>query len=107
MRLVRLVGFCISVFFLSSGAALYAQDASVIGTVTDETKAVLPGVTMTATNARNRRAARSPSPSERASTACRLPAGTYKLQAELAGFATVLLPGSSCSSARTRPCRSR
>ena len=31
-------------------ASVFAQDASLVGTITDETKAVLPGVTVTATN---------------------------------------------------------
>ena len=35
---------------LASLAPAFAQDASVVGTVADESKAVLPGVTMTATH---------------------------------------------------------
>ena len=36
--------------FLCAPLAHAQQDASIIGTVTDETKAVLPGATVTATN---------------------------------------------------------
>ena len=37
---------------LASLAPVFAQDASVVGTVVDESKSVLPGVTLTATHAR-------------------------------------------------------
>ena len=73
-------------------APVFAQDASLVGTVTDETKAVLPGVTVTATNldtgaasARRHRRARRVPPAEAA-------AGKYKLQAELSGFGGVVVP---------------
>jgi len=91
MRMVRLVGFCLSVFILSSGAALYAQDASVIGSVTDDTKAMLPGATITATSLETgvQQVAVSDANGQ---YRLRLPAGIYKLQAELSGFGPVLLP---------------
>ena len=40
------VAFVLSV----SVASAFAQDASIAGTITDDTKAVLPGATVTATN---------------------------------------------------------
>ena len=91
MRMVRLVGFCLSVFILSSGAALYAQDASVIGSVTDDTKAMLPGATITATSLETgvQQVAVSDANGQ---YRLRLPAGIYKLQAELSGFGPVQLP---------------
>ena len=91
MRMVRLVGLCLSVFILSSGAALYAQDASVIGSVTDDTKAMLPGATITATSLETgvQQVAVSDANGQ---YRLRLPAGIYKLQAELSGFGPVLLP---------------
>ena len=89
--MVRLVGFCLSVFILSSGAALYAQDASVIGSVTDDTKAMLPGATITATSLETgvQQVAVSDANGQ---YRLRLPPGSYKLQAELSGFGPVLLP---------------
>ena len=39
----------LAVLFMGAASAS-AQEASLVGTVTDETKAVLPGVTVTATN---------------------------------------------------------
>ena len=49
MRVLRPVVLGIALLFGLFGSA-YAQEASVIGTVTDETKAMLPGVTITATS---------------------------------------------------------
>ena len=47
---IRKVGLCLAmVAWLGSGTAA-AQDASILGAVTDETKAALPGVTVTATS---------------------------------------------------------
>src|SRR5215204_5170516 len=91
MRMVRLVGFCLLVFILSSSAAVYAQDASVIGSITDDTKAMLPGATITATSLETgvQQVAVSDANGQ---YRLRLPAGIYKLQAELSGFGPVLLP---------------
>ena len=47
-RFVLACGILVSLAFVSTAA--FAQDASVIGNVADETKAVLPGVTISATN---------------------------------------------------------
>ena len=69
-----------------------AQDASVIGTVTDDTKAVLPGRDGHRHRPRDRRADGRASPTATAQYRLRLPAGTYKLLAELSGFGPVLVP---------------
>src|SRR5690242_10724307 len=42
------VGFVVALFLTAATAR--AQDATVVGTVTDESKAVMPGVTVTATD---------------------------------------------------------
>src|SRR5882672_907769 len=44
----QLLGVCAILLF--GAVSAFAQDASLVGTITDETKAVLPGVTVTATN---------------------------------------------------------
>ena len=49
MRIDRLLLLLLWVFLASTGSAL-AQGASVVGVVTDQTKGILPGVTVTATN---------------------------------------------------------
>jgi len=52
MRVRRVLLAVITMIFLTALSA-FAQDASLVGTITDETKAVLPGVTVTATNLEN------------------------------------------------------
>ena len=74
-----------------SGPAL-AQEASVIGTVTDETKSVLPGVTVTATSIETGRVANAVTDEHGQYRLVRLPAGRYKVHAELPGFTSVMVP---------------
>ena len=50
MVLRRLLSSSVFLAFFLVATVARAQDASVIGTVTDETKSVLPGATVTATN---------------------------------------------------------
>jgi hypothetical protein len=88
---VRIVGYClVALLWLGSGIAA-AQDASILGAVTDETRATLPGVTITATSLANGRVFTAVS-DERGEYRLRgIPAGRYKLQAELTGFSTVVV----------------
>ena len=48
MRVVRILAAAFAIALL--GTAAFAQEASIVGTAADESKAVLPGVTVTATN---------------------------------------------------------
>ena len=85
-----------SLLFLSAllflAAPVFAQDASLIGAVVDGTKAALPGATITATMIDTGRAQTTVS-DERGEYRLRgLEAGRYKVQAELSGFASVLIP---------------
>ena len=76
---------------LCVSASAYSQDASVIGSVTDDTRSVLPGATITATGLETgvqTVAVTDGSGQYR----LRLPPGTYKLLAELTGFGPVLVP---------------
>ena len=85
----------------------FAQEAFLIGVVSDETKGALPGVTVTATLVDTGRVITAVS-DERGEYRLRgLPAGRYTAP----GRAVGVLDGhhrrtSSCSSARTAPCRS-
>src|SRR5687767_10453905 len=78
--------------FLFLAAPVFAQDATLLGAVVDGTKAALPGATITATMIDTGRAQTTVS-DERGEYRLRgLEAGRYKVQAELSGFSTVLIP---------------
>jgi hypothetical protein len=64
----------------------------VIGTVADETKALLPGATITATNLETGTQAVAVTDQAGAYRLQSLPPGRYKLQADLTGFATIVIP---------------
>ncbi len=88
MRLTR-IAFLLCLLCLSAPA--YAQDALVIGSVADDTKAVLPGATITATGLETGVQTIAVSDG-RGEYRLKLAPGTYKLQVELAGFGPVLIP---------------
>jgi hypothetical protein len=76
------------VAFVATGAAAYAQNAQITGTLTDQSGAVLPGVTVTA---RNQETGLTRAVVSGAAGDYRLPAlppGTYTLKVELSGFTT-------------------
>src|SRR5439155_25033595 len=78
-------------FSLSISAVAYAQNVSVVGTVTDETKSVMPGVTITATDVETGRQFAAVTDAKGEYRLLNVPAGSYKIQAELSGFSTVIL----------------
>src|SRR4051812_18996551 len=90
MRVFRLALILVFSCIVFSTPAL-AQEASVIGTVTDDTKAVLPGATVTATGLETGVQTVGVADAN-GQYRLRLPAGTYKLLAELSGFGPVLVP---------------
>jgi len=82
----------ILVAVLSLAASLaQAQQASIIGTTTDETKALLPGVTVTATDQATGRQNTAVTDERGEYRLLNLPPGKYTVQAELTGFQTVIL----------------
>jgi hypothetical protein len=90
VRLASLV--CLASFVLFVPVMASAQDASLIGNVVDGTKAALPGATITATMIDTGRASTTVS-DERGEYRLRgLPAGRYRVQAELSGFSTIVIP---------------
>lgn len=90
MRVSR-VGLVVVLCVLGLSSPAWAQQASVGGTVTDETNAALPGVSITATNTETGVPVSAVSDA-RGEYRLQLSAGTYKLQAELSGFTTTILP---------------
>ena len=89
--MTRLLGWVTAALILVSAPA-FAQDGSIIGAVTDDTKAVLPGVTVTATSLGTGRTLTATTNERGEYRIPGVPAGRYKLQAELAGFSTVVVP---------------
>jgi hypothetical protein len=89
-HLTRLV----TALWLSLAAAMpaFAQEASVSGTVVDGSKAVVPGVTITATNIDTGVPTVAVSDEAGRYRLQNLGPGTYKVQAELTGFSTVVIP---------------
>ena len=87
----RLLGSLAAALVLASASA-FAQEGSLIGTVTDDTKAVLPGATLTVTSLETGRTMTALTNERGEYRVPGVPAGRYKLQAELAGFATVIVP---------------
>ena len=89
---VRFLTLTVAIVVLVARVA-FAQEALLIGVVSDETKGALPGVTVTATLIETGRVITAVS-DERGEYRLRgLPAGRYKLRAELAGFSTVVIDG--------------
>ena len=72
-------------------APAFAQEASVVGVVADESKAVLPGVTLTATHVSSGRTYTYVTNERGEYRLLGLGPGVYEIKAELSGFATVLL----------------
>jgi hypothetical protein len=78
----------------SSAAPVHAQtEASEVGTVTDESKGVLPGVTVTATDLATGRQFFGVTDERGDYRLPSMAAGRYRMQAELTGFATVVEEG--------------
>ncbi|MGD9904773.1 MAG: carboxypeptidase regulatory-like domain-containing protein [Vicinamibacterales bacterium] len=99
---VRSIGLVAAALVLCASAA-FAQEASIFGAVTDSTSGALPGVTITATSLENGRVFTSVS-DERGEYRLRgLPSGRYKVQAELSGFATVIVPEVEVLVGQNRP----
>jgi len=76
-----------------AGSPAFAQEAaSVVGTVTDESKGVLPGVTVTATEVSSGRQYVAVSDTRGEYRLVNVQPGTYRVQADLPGFANTVIP---------------
>jgi hypothetical protein len=71
--------------------AAQAQQASIIGVAVDDTKAVVPGVAVTATDQAAGRQIVAITNERGEYRLLNMPAGKYTIQAELSGFSTVVL----------------
>jgi hypothetical protein len=81
----------LAVVFVSLSSPLFAQTgATIVGSVTDDSKGVLPGATVTATEISTGRQHVAVT-DERGEYRLAVSAGTYRLQGELTGFAVVVL----------------
>ena len=86
------VATCVLILLALAASTAHAQDATISGSVVDESKAVLPGVNVTATERSTGRQYIAVS-NERGEY--RMPSvapGSYSIQAELPGFATATIP---------------
>src|SRR3954469_8078785 len=92
MVLRRLLSSGVFVALFVAAAVARAQDASMIGTVTDETKSVLPGATVTATDLETGRQTAGVTDERGTYRLLRMPPGKYKVQADLQGFSSVIVP---------------
>jgi Carboxypeptidase regulatory-like domain len=73
------------------GSVAFAQQGSINGTAVDATKAVLPGVNITATDQEAGRQIVAVTNEKGEYLLANIPPGKYTIQAELAGFTTVVL----------------
>jgi hypothetical protein len=88
---VRVAWVFVAALLVGSGSAR-GQEGSIAGAVVDDTNAALPGATITATSLETGRVFTALTDARGEFRLVGLSAGTYRLQAELAGFSTVVLP---------------
>jgi len=88
MRTWRVLGSLVLGMIVALPVAGYAQDSTMIGTVTDSTGGVLPGVTVTATNTESGNTFVATS-DERGNFRLPVRIGNYRITTELSGFTTV------------------
>jgi hypothetical protein len=86
------VGLVVAVCLLPAALAAQAVTGTILGVVTDSTGAVMPGATVTLTNAGTGLLRVVNTDANGEYTAPSLPTGRYAVKAELAGFKTVNVP---------------
>lgn len=99
----RVLLFCLGVLFVFSSVVLAQGSGSALGgRITDETGGALPGVSVTATNAATGLSRTVVSEADGTYRFGSLPAGTYNVRADLAGFGAVDTRGVVLNVARER-----
>ena len=88
----RLASWILTALVLCPAAALARQEGSITGAVMDDTKGVLPGATVTAASLETGRSFTAVTNERGEFRIPGVPAGRYKVQAELSGFSTVIVP---------------
>ena len=89
---VRSIGLWAAAMVWSAASVLAQQNASVSGIITDESKGVLPGVTVTVTSLDSGRVSTAVSDAKGEYQIVNLPPGRYSLGAELTGFGSSTVP---------------
>ena len=89
MRSLRIAILASLVSIVASAA--YAQQSSITGTAVDDTKAVLPGVSVTATDQDAGTQMTAVTDAKGEYRLLNVAPGKYTIQAELSGFATIIL----------------
>ena len=89
-RSLAVLGMALVCVLICRGAS--AQEASLTGVATDDTKSVLPGVTVTATGLANGAQFVSVTDVRGEYRLLQLPPGHYRINADLTGFGSVVLP---------------
>ncbi|MCA1584280.1 MAG: carboxypeptidase-like regulatory domain-containing protein [Acidobacteria bacterium] len=89
---VRVFWLSLAMLLSLAASSALAQEASIAGAVQDDTKAALPGVTITATAVDTGRVFTAVSDARGEYRLRGLPPATYRIQAELTGFSTVVVP---------------
>ena len=92
MRVARFLFAALGALALPAIAAAQISTATVAGTVVDESKGVLPGASIVATDLETGRKYETVSDARGAYQLPPLPPGTYKIEAELSGFARTEVP---------------
>src|SRR6516164_2792094 len=92
MSTTRIVSGGVVILLVLLAPLARAQEVSIIGVVTDETKAVLPGATVTATNLETGAQSSAVTDERGQYRLQQLLPGRYKLQADLQGFGSVVVP---------------
>ena len=90
MRAIRSVSVGVFLFVASMAGVASAQQATIVGVITDESKAVLPGVTVTVSDMAKGTQVVAVTDARGEYRVLQLTPGEYKVQAELGGFATVV-----------------
>ena len=107
MRAIRSVSVGVFLFVALLAGVASAQQATIVGTVTDESKAVLPGVTVTVSDMAKGTQIVAVTDARGEYRVPQLTPGDYKVQAELAGSQASCRRRSCCWSDRTSASRSR
>jgi hypothetical protein len=90
MRAIRSVSVGVFLFVALWASIASAQQATIVGIISDESKAVLPGVTVTVSDVAKGTQLVAVTDARGEYRVLQLGPGEYKLQAELGGFATVV-----------------